>query len=418
MQVFSNTLDQQENSNFGSAPGSNDEVLRHLEANSFCANLPDADLQWLAASVSALNLSSGAILFEDKDSTDSVYLVARGAVSFLSRVSLSAEYTEIARILPGDFFGEGTVIDKICMQHLMPNTTNQEKDSKIFKNRNSRARVYCPTPTLLYTASSKVVSQLLYRQPILMVRNLLKHSADKSRMSSQSLFDEVIKRETKLVVEGLIDWLTRHTIDFLTTLQINTDILVERALGGPSQVFVLDIADTLANYRNTITVLREFAAGVPLQPPLKNINLRDWSKNIEPTLKTLCKSKDITCSIYAEDFEVSTNPTTLDKATHYCFLGILEVATKGSNVEMRVGKNQSMAEIQISFYYPALSEFVLLRLFEPFSLRGENQDVGICLTLSKFLMQSLKGDAQIKRRSNNYLSICFSFPIYSVNNAS
>lgn len=386
-------------------------LFRALESNAFCAGLKQADLEWLAGQVDVVEVPQGGILFEDRDQPDAVYLVAEGQVSFLSRISLSADFTEVAQVLPGDFFGEGSLLDRLAEQ-----VTGQAAQSpaREARARNARARVQCPETTRLLALKAGVFGALLARQPVVMARNLLRHSAAKSRMSSQTMFDEVIKRESKVVVEGLSEWVARHTVNFLTTLQLNADVLKQRAMGGPFQVFVMEMVEALANFRETIQCLRELAAGVPAAPPLSPVSLRAWMNGLEQPVRSLCASKNLDCTFYAEELAVPGHLPTLDRAMIYCVHGILRVAPPYSAVEIRAGQNHSLVEIHVSFTYPGLSEFITLRLFEPFGLRQSNQDAAMFFTLARRIFLSLGGDGLVKRRSGTHVTLAFTFPLHPV----
>ncbi|MGC1480522.1 MAG: cyclic nucleotide-binding domain-containing protein [Chthoniobacterales bacterium] len=324
---------------------------------SLCDGLSVDDVESLAAGATTVSLAPGQALFEEGEQFDSVHVVARGELGLLVRGRETNEYSESARLEVGQFFGEGAVIDA-------------EEGTIAAPVR--RARIVARQECLVLRLDSAAFLELLARHPRLVTRNLLRHSAEKNRLGSRVFVDERLEGDSERIFRDVARWFTRLEGDGKSNGAAN---------GGKS--------------------------GTDLGARVE-IDVRDWWETNESAFRKRWSARRIDLDAYVEKCALVTVPEILSGAVSELIDGLGALMGEDRRIELRVGRKPGSVEFQVNLLAAGLSEESANRLFRSFASRDEALPFG--LTLVRRSARLLGGDATLRRRSGDRITVVLNLP--------
>ncbi|HVE17310.1 MAG TPA: cyclic nucleotide-binding domain-containing protein [Chthoniobacterales bacterium] len=380
-------------------------VHRCLGASRLCEGLPADVIEVLAREATVFEMEQDAVLFEDNDVTHAIHIVAEGEIGFLIRTTPNAEFSEIARIGKGEFFGEGAAIDDLATQE-------QISGSAGFSRRPARsARIVCRQKATIVQLPAREFGKLLREYPVLLCRNLLRSSSDKLRMGVQRTFDDVLERENRLILARITRWLTRRLEDPVSTLQLQSGLLQESETES-TQAFAPYISEASSELTGTLQMLAELAGGSQRKIVWENFSLRSWWNETEPEALARISARNITLQSYLEDFSLESSRSLLRMAVVQFVTGTALLCPIGGTLELKAGRHHGHAEIHLQALMPGLSDSTARRLFEPFAVQTVSPDATVALALAQRTARMLGGDASVKRRNGERVTLVITLPTY------
>lgn len=376
-----------------------------------CEQLPEDAALFLAGRSTVSELQEGGIVYEDNDLPDAVYVVAEGGIGFLMRAALNADFVEVASVSAGQFFGEGAILDRLGSARMSGNENESGAKRPINRKSQRRARMVCRGRTILIQIPSRVFAEFIELYPIGASRNLLKHSADKSRMGFQKMLEDVLERETNHVFDGMVRWMKRHTEDVITTLRLNSDLLREHTDHTAYAALSDEISASSASLADTLKMLSDLGGFDQARPILRDVAVVEWWRKIEKDVAAMTEAAGVKFRSYVEDLTVVTNASILTASIRRLLESLAGVMAPGELMEFRVGKTYGVVEFHAILRFPGLTEFTALRLFQPFMLSGRDQDAAIGLSLVRKNIATLGGQTFVKRRSHETITVAVTLPL-------
>lgn len=366
-----------------------------------CEGLPTEVIDALADHATPFVMEEGAVLFEDNDVTHAIHIVAEGEIGFLIRTTPNAEFTEIARIGAGEFFGESAAIDDLSAHE-------QSRGAMAFVRRPARsARIVCRQNATIVQLPAAEFGRLLRDYPVLLCRNLLRSSSDKLRMGVQRTFDDVLERENRLTLTRITRWLTGRLEDPVSAIQLDAARLGETADAPDAAQPILDAAADLAG---TLQTLAQLADHAPHRIVWETFPLRGWWNDVEPEAIERLAARGVELRPYLEDFSLESSRSLLRAATLQLILGAGLLSPAGGTLELKAGRHHGHAEIHALALIPGLGDSATRRLFEPFATQNINPDATIALALARRIALLLGGDAEVKRRNGERVTFVLTVP--------
>ncbi len=354
----------------------------------------------LAERADLVELNAGAVLYDDKDNLGALYLVLSGGVRFLLRPVSSAEFSQSGEVRKGGFFGEGAVLDRIL---------GHERRS------GGGARIEAAEDTLLASLTPEVVGELVGRHAALLMRNLLKQASAKATAASEERLENLEGRAAEGIFENILRWLSRTSLDALTTLKLNAAYLSDGAPAGEIPQIGRDLEGATAKLDKALHILsmlsgRELVRGHP-----HPFDLRHWWEGCIPAVEGILHPRALALDAYAETLEVVTCEEGLREAALLLVEGAASVAPNGSTIEVRAGREHGRMEFLLTFIFPGLTEFMAQRILTPFGLGEDSFETGIAFAMTRRTMCGLGGDVQLRKRSGQKLTLALSLPLGTTN---
>jgi CRP-like cAMP-binding protein len=359
-----------------------------------CDGLPLEEIEWLAARSSPIRLETDEVLFDDDDRIGAIHVVARGEVSLLVRGTAAGEFAECARLAVGQFIGEGAVID-----------TDGAQGAGAVR----RARIVARCETVVLRIDAAAFLELVDRQPRLMVRNLLRHSAEKNRLASRVVLEERLERESVRIFQDLSRWLIRSVEDAATALRLNAELLRDERSPARQAATVDDLNASARDLVTTLGTLGQLGGASTAVPAFEVIRVREWWGAREADLRERLVDRRIELDAYVEDCALTSCPELLGGILLEMFDGLSQLLDADRRIEMRVGRKFGAVEFRLSLWTPGLTEYAANRLFRPFAL-GEDE-MPFQLSLARRNARFLGGDASVQRRDGDRLTLLLSLPL-------
>ncbi len=370
------------------------DPVESLCRSCLCDGLPLEDIEWLATEASPIRLQTNDVLFDDDDRIEALHVVVRGELSLLVRGTAAGEFAECARLDAGQFIGEGAVID-----------SEGDRTPKAVR----RARIVAKCETVVLRIPASALLALVERQPRIMVRNLLSHSAEKNRLASRVVLEERLERESVQIFQDLSRWLTRAVDDAATALRLNAELLQIENFPVRIAATVDDLDAAARDLATTIGALGQLGGANAATPTLEPVRVRDWWIEREPGVRARLADRRIELDAYVEDCGLMSCPELLGGTIVELLDGLGQLLGRDRGIELRVGKRFGAIEFRSSLATPGLTEYAAKRLFRPFAL---GEDVApFQLSLARRNARFLGGDATVQRRDGDRLTVLLSLPI-------
>jgi len=87
-------------------------LAENLRSLALFSHLSEAKLQELSRFLQELRFEAGEVIFEEGSHGDSLFLVAEGHIQIQKKLESAEGFKELARLSPGDFFGEMALIEE------------------------------------------------------------------------------------------------------------------------------------------------------------------------------------------------------------------------------------------------------------------------------------------------------------------
>jgi CRP-like cAMP-binding protein len=359
-----------------------------LKGNAFTRGLSEKTLSQIALSAHVLDLPDRSIIYEEGDIADSLYLIYSGKVEFTRKRLGFGDSVVVSLRQPGHFFGETSLIDR--------------------GNRPVRATTVGPCRLIRITADT--FDWVLLEQGDVVARNLIEAAVQSSRNSSDLLLNQVIEQQKREVIQTVISWLTQKTQDGFTGLRLNIATLL-RDLNDPTlRDIVVEVQNEVENLINLFRDLTLFSDTAPLTRTERATTLLELWKPIEPMAKKLTKDKHLTLDAYVEDSAVDLDSHLVESALQHAIIGIAEIAAAGSTIQIRGGIRKGEIEFRINYRHPKITEYVALRLFEPFLTSSSGEPSGVNLALAKRYIERAGGKATVPIRGGEEVTLSLSLP--------
>jgi CRP-like cAMP-binding protein len=368
-----------------------------LSTSRLCEGLPEEVVDRIAQESVILEMGEGSVLLEDSDVADALHVVSEGEIGFLIRTSAHADYSEIARIGCGEFFGEGAVIDGLASRE-------HHRYSRPARN----ARIVCRRKAVLVQVPAREFHEALREHPVLLCRNLLRSSSEKLRMGVQRTFDEVLERESQAVLSRVTRWLTRRMEDPISALSLQSGLLVEEGVAPEPAAAIGGAAVELAV---TLQTLARFAQSPPRKIVWETFSLRAWWAETEPAIGGRLDARRVELRSYFEECEIESSRLLLREAMQHLVTGLGQLCPTGGRLEVKGGRHHGRLEVLAEAILPGLTDSAARRLFEPFTAHGVDPDAALALALARQSARLLGGDAAVKRRNGEQITLALTLPI-------
>jgi len=384
------------NTDFPKVQPDHTERLRYLNENALFTDLPEAAIEAFLDRTRVLTLGKEEILYEDTDTSRSVFLVGRGLMRFLVRTERNVDFMETGRCEAGAFFGEGAALEYL--------------DGHPRRPLLSRARIVADEPSVLLVVPAELLGEALRAYPVAMATNLTRAASQKSRRSVQGQFDAAIQGETVRILDSILGWLSRRTLDAIGAIQLNAGVLRENGTDPRSAEIGQELLEACSNLDQTFLALADMAREEDGPSHAYQLPVDSWWREFSPNLNRILEARGGSLHSYVERATIATAPRRLERAFIWCFDSISRVMHAGEVVAVTGGPSHGSFEFKISFRFPMLTEFLARRLLLPFAVQGDYADICVGLALSRRLITTIGGSLEVEQRSGEQLTLALNLP--------
>jgi signal transduction histidine kinase len=361
-----------------------------LESTKLFGGLSLADLQLLNSSAQIRDFTHDQVIFKEGDAGDGMYVVRSGGVQ-ISALLGQAERKPLARLEPGDYFGEMAVVD----------------------NEPRSASAIAEGDTSVFYLPRELVFKLLERSPNLAVR-LIREFSLRMRVFNKRYVDEVLQAERLALVGRFARTIVHDFKNPLNVIGLAAEMAAMEsatpALRANSVARILRQVDRLSNM---ISELLEFTRGSqnPIVPALTSYAV--VVKDILEDLRPECGEKhvEIVCKELPE-VDLLIDPQRL---THVFFNLVHNACDammpEGGKIFFRFQARPNEFVTEIEDTGKGIAPEILPRLFEAFASYGKSNGTGLGLSICRKIVNDHQGRIEAQNRPGGGALFRFSLPL-------
>lgn len=354
-----------------------------LGSHRFFNHFPAALATRLARTARVRRWADRAVIFEEKDASDAIYLVLAGRIALTKKVP--GGYSQvIAHKGPDDYFGELGVLDG-----------SGRSTSAIAEGAVTLARI--AKPDFL-----KILSQ----SPWHSVLRLFNHVSENLRTTNDRYVSEVVRKEKITLIGEMANGMIHDFKTPFTTIRLAVDMLAARHADEPTQELCRTVLRQIHRLGSMVEEVLEFAKG-------------DARLNIQPIrLQALFDSviEHAADALRQTRTKVAARPTALVAPLDVDrFLRVLQNMvtnaveaigqTKRGRIVFSAARRGQFCEIKISDNGPGVPRPIRDTLFEPFVSHGKRGGTGLGLAVAKSVVEAHGGSityTSVARRGTTF----------------
>lgn len=334
-----------------------------------------------------MKLKAGSLVFEVGDSAHSVYLVLSGQVRLSKPALDGSRLIPVGVVRPRQFFGASEVLQGV--------------------SRGLRADTVSGTE-LLEVPIDPVVD-LLRLHPREIAGNLARQLEELLEENAMEMAAKIAEQQREEALGSFIRGILSESEPLVTRAMLLAEDLSEqlqRSESGPQAQQLLATVQALVNQKRELaTFARPAATG-----KLDERDLHLWLKQLSGQLADPLAQYQCTLDAYAESIMFSTDFEMLDQVLQSLFLRLAVLARQENSIKIRAGLEGSEMLLRVTYRHPGLTEYLAMRLFEPFSEAGHGQTTGLELTATRRFARIHGGDMVIENRSGQTVTLALRLP--------
>lgn len=362
-----------------------------LDSTKLFSGLSPADLELLNGAAELRKFAHDRLIFKEGDTGDGMYVLGSGAVQ-ISALVPHGERKPLARLGPGDYFGEMAVID----------------------NEPRSASATAEGDTCVYYLPRELVLKLLERSPLLAVR-LIQEFSHRMREFNRQYVEEAMQAE-RLTLVGRFARSIVH--DFKNPLNVIGLAAELAGLDGATPQMrtnaAVRIRKQVDRLSNMINELLEFTRGSQNPIVLAQTHYGRFVAQILDELRPEVGEKhvEIVCP-ELPDVELLLDPQRL---THVFFNLVHNACDAmmpdgGGKIFVRFYSRSNHFVTEIEDTGKGIPPEIVPRLFEAFATYGKSNGTGLGLSICKKIITDHKGEIEAQTHPGRGALFAFSLPL-------
>ena len=361
-----------------------------LESTKLFGGLSLADAELLNASAQIREFPHDHIIFKEGDVGDGMYVLRSGAVQ-ISAVVGQGERKPLARLNPGDYFGEMALVDNEPRSA----SANAEGETSVF---------YLPR---------ELVLKLLERSPNLAVQ-LIREFSHRMRAFNKRYVDEALQAERLALVGRFARTIVHDFKNPLNVIGLAAEMAaMESATPALRASAVTRILRQVDRLSNMISELLEFTRGShnSIVPALTSYGavVRDILEDLRPECGE--KHVEIVCK-ELPNVDLLIDPQRL---THVFFNLVHNACDAmmpdGGKIFFRFTRRPNEFVTEIEDTGKGIAPEVLPHLFEAFATYGKSNGTGLGLSICKKIINDHKGHIEASNHPGGGALFTFGLPL-------
>jgi signal transduction histidine kinase len=358
-----------------------------LEASPLFKPLSAAELRVLQQAACERAFAAGEDIFREGDASDGIYLVKDGAVQISALVN--KDRFVFSRIMPGDFFGEMTLLDS------RPRSATATADL-------ASTLVFIPRAPLL---------QLLENSPRLALA-LFQEISNRLRHFDHLYITKLLQFERMAIVGRFAASIVHDLRNPLTIITILTDFALQQSPTPESRDSAVRVRRQVERINNLVNDIMEFTKTGSAPVELIPVNYATFVSGVieEQRAETSVKSVTITFENPPPDVELRLHPQRLGRVFYNLINNAAEAMPYGGEIKLRFQTTDKAVITEIEDAGPGLAREILDRLFEAFATFGKAHGTGLGLSLSKKIVEEHQGEISARNRPGGGAIFSFTLP--------
>jgi len=361
-----------------------------LKASKLFCELLAAELNSLEETAQLKTYKAGRHIFKEGDSGDGLYTIVKGKVAITSPVGQD-QCCVLARLGPGDFFGEMAVVDD---RPRSANATAEEDTQAIFILREDLLR-------------------LLKQRPALLV-SLLREFSARMRDFNQRYVEQVLRADRLTLVGRLAHTLVRQFKNPLNIILTAAETASSEAATPELRRTARDLTRKQVDRMNSlINEFLEFTRATSPTTVLARANFAQFVKPLIEEIRSDLIGRSVTVELENEPPEVNVlvDPNRLSHVFHNLVFNACDGMPQGGRITLRFGRAEHEVITEVADTGQGVTAETATRLFEPFAACAQGPGTGLELAICRKIIEDHHGTIQARSDRGGGATFIFHLPL-------
>lgn len=350
-----------------------------------------SELQRLANADHIRRFTAGQVIFSTGDKGDGFYVVQKGGVEIFADVG-NNETRVLARIGPGDFFGEMAVLDDVP--------------------RSASARAEFDTKAIYISRAELLV--FLEKRPELALK-LVHEFSRRVRTLNHKYLDEILQAERLAVVGRFASTIVHDFKHPLAVIGLAAELTGAADVPRSKQMRAeRTIARQVENMNSMLQELIEFAR--PTGQRRVKLESQTFSTFLLPLVDEIRSSvmlRGITLKLAnpPPDIAVKIDPKRLARLFYNLVSNASDAMRNGGRITLRFTVVDQALRVAVADTGPGIPVEIAAHLFEPFTTFGKSHGTGLGLSICRRIAEDHGGKIWVESTPGKGATFSFTLPL-------
>jgi signal transduction histidine kinase len=330
----------------------------------------------------------GTSLFEENDPADAVYLLLTGEVE-LTKKSGGNKHEVLARVMPGDYFGELGVLDQTG-RSTGARTVGQTKLAKI------------PAEPFL---------EIIRSEPAEVSLTFLGRVLEYLRNSNKRFMDEVLRREKIHLLGDMADSIVHDFKGPITGIHLAAELISSAHKDENTARWCKIIRQQSEQMLAMTEELLDYARGCP-QLNRKKIAISELFGEFEFMNADYFEQACVEFSMNAVDATVDIDPVRFPRVLQNLVSNAIDaMGIKGGKIRLESSIDGRRVEIRVIDNGPGIPEHIHSTIFEPFVTAGKRKGIGLGMAITKAIVEAHAGTIHFETEAGKGTAFIIRIPV-------
>lgn len=363
--------------------------MSELEKVELFSGLLSEEMQSLKQTAEMRAYQPGAVIFQEGDPGDGIYVVLEGKVQVSTLVS-ETERRVLTLVGAGDFFGEMAILD----------------------DRPRSATAQAEGETKVYFLHRDDLLKILEHSPKLAV-SLLREFSLRLREFNRKYVEESLQAERLTLVGRFARSIVHDFKNPLNIIGLAAEIAgMDSATPELRRSAQQRIGKQVARLSNMISELLEFTRGSRSSIELSPASYPVYVRSVVEDLRSDLADKDVELEV--EDVPEVSTMIDQRRVVHVFYNLInnaVDVLRDGGKIFMRFSLEDGFVTTEIEDTGDGIAPEIMNKVFEPFATHGKAQGTGLGLAICKKIVEDHKGSIEARNSDAGGAIFSFRLPI-------
>jgi signal transduction histidine kinase len=364
---------------------------RLVGENAFFVPFSEAGRTRLLGAVTLTAHRAGDVLFEEDDAPDAVYLAISGSVALAKRTR-EGHVETLARVQPGEYFGEMGVIDNLGRSA----TASAETDAVV-------ARV--PGPLLM---------DVLRSEPSTASLHFVHRVSEYLRTTNARFIAQVLQKERMQVVGEMASSIIHDFKNPMTSIQLGAE-MIDQNTDDPATRRYCELI--IGQLRRMLAMAEELLAYSRGSSELQRerVTVRQFLREFEVYNEDFLRQSKVGLTLEPVDTVIEIDRTRFMRVFQNLLSNAVEACgDRGGHVTIRAAvEDSARLRFDVADTGPGIPEAIRSRVFDPFVTHGKRRGTGLGMAIARTIVEAHAGSIVFETESGKGTTFTIRIPLGS-----
>lgn len=362
-----------------------------VASHPFFACFPAEKAAVMQKAAELVHLESGALIFRERDPSDTVYLVFQGEVTLMKETPGSQHPVDIAALGPGEYFGELGLLDG--------------------RPRSTSARI--TQPAVLARIGVEAFHEALSGAPAETFRALVSRISSNLRKANDLLLAETLRKEKMALVGEMANAIVHDLRSPFTIIGLACQTISARNDDPDTGKFCTMIEKQVDRMSAMVSEILEFSKGTT-QLDRKPVTIPHLFETFASYNHLELERKQVDFELSPIEETVLCDEEKILRVLQNLFNNALDALRGGGGrIHLSAHRAGDRVDIHLADDGPGIPEAIRSTLFEPFVTMGKAKGTGLGLAIARAVVTAHDGEISFESTTGTGTTFKISLPVAS-----